>query len=466
MSTSLQNNVIFKKAAKASPIQAVLKKDFKAWLKSCTAPIKNWIKSQGFTEADGALLALPDGKGGIANLLWIQPQKPTLWDFSTLHDKVPGGEFVFAGDQSQEFYEAAALGWQLAGYKFDRYLKDKKRPLKTLHISGLPKATQTKVFSMGVGIALTRDLINTPTNDMGPSHLAKVAQKLAKDFKAKCTIIKGNQLLKKNLPAIHAVGRAADDEPRLIDITWGKKNHPKITLVGKGVCFDTGGLDLKPSSGMRLMKKDMGGAANALGLAHMIMANNLPLRLRVLIPAVENAVSSNAYRPGDIIETRKGLSVEIGNTDAEGRLVLGDALTLGDEEKPDLLVDLATLTGAARVALGAELPPLFCNDEGFVRDLLTIGKTINDPLWPMPLWEPYRDSLKSPIADLNNVADTGLGGAITAALYLSHFVEKAKKWAHIDLFGWQQSNKPGRPKGGEAMTIRALYTYLENTYKD
>jgi leucyl aminopeptidase len=464
MSSSLQNNVTFKKSTKTIPLHGVLKKNFKAWLKASPAATKKWIKSHGFKDVEGGLISLPRDDGGMDSLLWIKPATPTLWDYSTLHDKAPEGIFCFSDNPSIDELEMAALGWQLGSYKFDRYLKDKKRSLKVLHIHGLDKKSKEKVMALSEGIALTRDLINTPTNDMGPSHLAIVVKGMAKKFKAKCSVIKGDQLLKKNLPAIHAVGRAAEDEPCLIDLIWGKKSHPKITLVGKGVCFDTGGLDLKPSSGMRLMKKDMGGAANVLGLAHMIMATGLPIRLRVLIPAVENAVSGNAYRPGDILETRKGLSVEVGNTDAEGRIVLCDALALADEEKPDLLIDLATLTGAARVAMGAGLPPVFSHDDNLIAALMSLGKTHDDPLWPLPLWEPYRDSLKSPIADLNNMADTGFGGAITAALYLDHFVTNTKSWAHIDLFGWNQANKPGRPKGGEAMTIRTLYAYLEENF--
>jgi leucyl aminopeptidase len=309
-------------------------------------------------------------------------------------------------------------------------------------------------------IYLVRDLINTPAGDMGPAELAQAATKLAERHKARISVITGAALLKKNYPAIHAVGRASSRAPRLIDLRWGAKG-PRVTLVGKGVCFDSGGLDLKAAAGMRLMKKDMGGAAHALGLASMIMAARLPLRLRVLIPAVENSVSGDAFRPGDVLPTRKGLSVEIGNTDAEGRLVLCDALAEADSEDPELIVDFATLTGAARIALGAELPAMFCNDDGVAEALLAQGLAAQDPVWRLPLHAPYRRLLDSQVADINNISSGALGGAIMAALFMSEFVRPKTPWVHLDIMAWNPSSRPGRPEGGEAMGLRATYALIE-----
>jgi leucyl aminopeptidase len=318
---------------------------------------------------------------------------------------------------------------------------------------------------MADGVFLARDLINTPSNDMGPEELAAAAQTLAKTHDAKFAVITGDALVKQNYPLVHAVGMGSARAPRLIDLRWGRADAPKVTLVGKGVCFDTGGLDLKPSSGMLTMKKDMGGAATVLALAHMIMDSGLDVRLRVLIPAVENSVSSRAYRPGDIFPSRKGLTVEIGNTDAEGRLVLADALTEADGEAPELLIDIATLTGAARTATGMELPPYFTDDEQLAADLFQAGNRAHDHLWRLPLWRGYDSALNSAIADLNNNPSYGLAGAITAALFLNRFVAKAKSWVHLDIPAWVDRPKPGRRAGAEANTSRALYTLLEARYR-
>ena len=310
---------------------------------------------------------------------------------------------------------------------------------------------------------LIRDLVNTPASDMGPDELEAAARSLAKSFKAQFKVIRG-AALKRNFPMIHEVGKASPRAPRLIDFVWGNSGAPKITLVGKGVCFDTGGLDIKPSSGMLLMKKDMGGAANVLGLAHMIMAAKLPVRLRVLIPAVENSIAGNAFRPGDILRSRKGITVEIGNTDAEGRLVLGDALALADEETPDLLIDMATLTGAARVALGPDLPPFYTDDDAVAVAIAGAAKTENDPLWRMPLWEPYARLFESPISDMNNSGESGFAGSITAALFLKRFVDRAKCYVHLDIFAWTPQARAGRPKGGEAQGPRALFSMIRQRY--
>ncbi len=319
-----------------------------------------------------------------------------------------------------------------------------------------------KVIATGVYAA--RDLINTPANDMGPTKLEAAAKELAEAHEAEFSSIVGDDLLAQNFPMIHTVGRASVDAPRLLDMRWGDEDAPKVTLVGKGVCFDTGGLDLKTAAGMRQMKKDMGGAACILALAHMIMATGLPVRLRVLIPAVENAVSGNAFRPGDILPTRKGLTVEIGNTDAEGRLVLSDALTLASEEEPELIIDMATLTGAARIAMGLDLSPVFCNDDEMTADIVEGGQLARDPVWPMPLWDPYDDDLKSPHADIDNAPPGGYGGAITAALFLRRFVGEGISWAHFDIMASNNTAKPGRPKGGECMTARACFAMLEKRY--
>jgi len=311
---------------------------------------------------------------------------------------------------------------------------------------------------------MLRDLVNTPASDMGPDELEQAARELAAAHGAACEAIVGDALLAQGFPAIHAVGRASSRAPRLIDLRWGDPGHPRVTLVGKGVCFDTGGLDIKPAASMRLMKKDMGGAAHVLGLARMIMGAGLAVSLRVLIPAVENSISGNAYRPGDVVPTRKGLSVEIGNTDAEGRMVLCDALALADDESPELLIDLATLTGAARVALGPELPALYCDDDAVAERLQRLGMELQDPLWRMPLWSPYDEGLKSTVADLNHIASGSFAGSIYAGLFLRRFVSAAAAWVHLDVFSWNPSGRPGRPEGAESQSIRALFALIEERF--
>jgi leucyl aminopeptidase len=355
----------------------------------------------------------------------------------------------------------AALGWALAAYRFTRYRAGEDMQADLVWPSACDRAA---VESAALATYLVRDLINTPASDMGPGELAAAARKLGRDFGARCRVVAGPALLRDNYPAIHAVGRASSRAPRLVDLTWGDRRAPKVTLVGKGVCFDSGGLDLKSAQHMKLMKKDMGGAATVLGLARMIMAADLPVRLRVLVPAVENSVSGDAMRPLDVVATRRGLSVEIGNTDAEGRVVLADALSAAAAEKPDLLIDCATLTGAARVALGGELPALFSNHDATAEALLKSAAQASDPLWRLPLWDPYRRHLESPVADLTNAPDEPLAGAITAALFLAEFVDDGIPWVHLDLMAWNTSARPGRPKGGEAMGMRALFGLVENRF--
>ncbi|MFN5449921.1 leucyl aminopeptidase family protein, partial [Bradyrhizobium sp.] len=355
----------------------------------------------------------------------------------------------------------AALAFALGSYRFGRYRKAESPEVRLVPPDGVAAAELDRLADAA---SLARDLVNTPSNDMGPEDLEAAAKQVAERFGARFTSIIGDDLLQQNFPLIHAVGRASTRAPRLIELIWGDPAHPKVTLVGKGVCFDTGGLDLKPSSSMLLMKKDMGGAANVLALAQMVMDAKLKLHLRVLIPTVENAVAGNAFRPLDVFPSRKGLTVEIGNTDAEGRLILADALALADEDKPDLLIDMGTLTGAARVALGPDLPPFYTQDETLAADVARCAASENDPLWRMPLWAPYDSWLDSKVATLNNAPSGGFAGSITCALFLQRFVEHARSWLHLDIFAWTPSAKPGRPEGGECQAARALYKLLSERY--
>jgi leucyl aminopeptidase len=384
-----------------------------------------------------------------------------LSQLAPLPAKLPEGNFRLVSDWSREQRLQASLGWGLACYQFDLYRKAPK-VMPTLAVDG---DIADEARNLLKAQNLVRDLVNTTTEDLGPEQLADAMQLQANEFDAEMTVVHGVDLLSKNFPAIHAVGRASAREPRLLKMEWGDKDQPLLALCGKGVCFDTGGLNLKNASGMALMKKDMGGAAHVLALARLIMQAGLPVRLLVLIPAVENSVSGNAYRPGDVISTRKGLKVEIGNTDAEGRVVLADALALACESEPDLVIDFATLTGAARVALGTDLPPVFSNDVEIANAIVKAGEEVEDPLWVMPLYQPYKELLKSPIADLNNMSSTPYGGCITAALFLEHFVTDETDWVHIDTWAWNQGNRPGRPAGGEAIGLRAVFRYLKKRYQ-
>ena len=372
---------------------------------------------------------------------------------------LPAGTYRFANAPHDA--RLAALAFALGCYRFNRYRKADAPDVRLVPPEGIDAAD---VARMADAATLARDLINTPSNDMGPAELEHAARELAGRYGASFTCIVGDDLARQNLPLVHAVGMASTRAPRLIDFSWGDPAHPKVTLVGKGVCFDTGGLDLKPSSGMLIMKKDMGGAANVLALAQMVMDAKLKVRLRVLIPAVENAVAGNAFRPLDIFTSRKGITVEIGNTDAEGRLILADALALADEEKPDLLIDMGTLTGAARVALGPDLPPFYTNDETLAADVARFAKQENDPLWRMPLWPPYDSWLDSKTATITNAPSGGFAGSITCALFLQRFVEHARQWLHLDIYAWTPSARPARPEGGECQGARALYKLLGERY--
>ncbi|TPJ63537.1 leucyl aminopeptidase family protein [Mesorhizobium sp. B2-6-1] len=410
-----------------------------------------WARANGFSGEAGRTLIVPAENGALGGALFGIGDGEGALAVGALAKSLAEGDWHFTSAPAEP--ELAAVALALGGYVFTRY---GKKPGKALRFE-LPAGVEAKrVRRIVEGVFLTRDLVNTPTSDMGPDELEKAVRALAEIHKAEVSVIKGDDLIKQNFPMIHAVGRASSSAPRLIGMGWGPRSAPKVTLVGKGVCFDTGGLDIKPSSGMLLMKKDMGGAANVLGLASMIMASGLNVRLRVLIPAVENSIAGNAFRPGDVLASRKGMSVEIGNTDAEGRLVLGDALALADEEEPQLLVDMATLTGAARVALGPDLPPFYTSDEALASELTTASLAVEDPLWRMPLWRPYDVKLSSKIADINNVTTDGFAGSITAALFLKRFVEKTASWAHFDIFAWNPADRPHGPAGGEAQGIRAL----------
>lgn len=452
--TGLENSVA---------VTLVSKTELENWRGTLTQPQTSWLEKNQFKATPGETLLFSDESGSIENIVaGTGSEDYTPWLFSKIAGTLPKGFYHLTSELDDIDADIATFGWAMADYNFDHYLKEKHQTKAVLVVP--ENCDLAYVSSIVRGITLTRDLVNTPTCDMGPPELADVAKDLATRFDATINITVGDALLKSNLNTIHTVGRAAEKEPRLIDIKWGNENAPKVTLVGKGVCFDTGGLDIKPSGAMLTMKKDMGGAAHVLGLSQMIMESGLDVRLRVLIPAVENNIAGNAFRPGDIIKSYEGTTIEIGNTDAEGRLVLCDALALASEEKPDIMMDFATLTGAARVALGTDIPPYFCDDAVLSEELLKYSNEEHDPLWPLPLYKPYKKLLASSIADLNNVASTGLGGAITAALFLEHFVGADIPWIHFDVYAWNASERAGRPKGGEAMGLRAVFQYLSDKY--
>ena len=450
-------------ASPAIPITFATKSTWDAIRDGLAAPARQFALANDFAAKPGKCLILPAADGQIAQVLFgleeVDAKSRDPFRPGALPGLLPPGTYRFANAPHDT--RLATLAFALGSYRFSRYRKADAPDVKLVPPDDIDAADITR---MAEAATLARDLINTPSNDMGPEELAQAAEALAKRFGASFGCIVGDELPRQNFPLIHAVGMASPRAPRLIDIGWGDPSHPRVTLVGKGVCFDTGGLDLKPSSGMLIMKKDMGGAANVLALALMVMDAKLKIRLRVLIPAVENAVAGNAFRPLDIFTSRKGLTVEIGNTDAEGRLVLADALALADEEKPDLLIDLGTLTGAARVALGPDLPPFYTNDETLALDIARLAKQENDPLWRMPLWPAYDSWLDSKIANINNAPSGGFAGSITCALFLQRFVEAAKSWLHVDIYGWTPSAKPARPEGGECQAARAIYKCLSERY--
>ena len=451
-------------ATPAIPITFATKATWDAISAGLPAPARQFALANGFKAKPGTCLALPAANGQIEQVVFgledetsksRDPFRP-----GQLPGLLPPGVYRFANVAPHDA-RLAALAFALGSYRFGRYRKTDAPEVRLVPPDGIDVVEIARIAEAAV---LARDLINTPANDMGPEELAHEAQKLAKRFGASFSCVVGDDLTRQNFPLIHAVGMASPRAPRLIDLSWGDPAHPKVTLVGKGVCFDSGGLDLKPSGGMLIMKKDMGGAANVLALALMVMDAGLKLRLRVLIPAVENAVAGNAFRPLDVFPSRKGITVEIGNTDAEGRLVLADALALADEEKPDLLIDLGTLTGAARVALGPDLPPFYTNDETLAQELAVCARQENDPLWRLPLWPAYDSWLDSKVANINNAPSGSFAGSITCALFLQRFVEAAKSWLHVDIYGWTPSAKPARPEGGECQAARAIYKLLSDRY--
>lgn len=443
------------------PIHAVDRASFAAHAAGLDAPARRWLESVGFSGAPDTHALLPAADGRVAAVWAGVAGAAHPWALAALPKQLPPGRYHLAAPGLELDAGAAALSWDLGGYVFDLY-RARRREAATLVLP--PTEPARRALVMAAAIAATRDLVNTPAEHMGPAELAEAARLLAKAHGARFSQTVGDKLLTAGFPAIHAVGRAATRAPRLIELTWGSPKHPRLTLVGKGVCFDSGGLDIKSADGMRLMKKDMGGAANALGLAQMIMALELPVRLQLLIPAVENAIAGNAYRPGDVFKTRKGLHIEIGNTDAEGRVILCDALAYGAESQPELMIDLATLTGAARTALGPSLPALFCHRMELARELVDLGLALGDPLWHMPLWRDYHPGIESDIADIVNTGRNAMAGAINAALFLDDFVPAGLDWLHIDLFAWNSSSAPGRPVGGEAQTLRTLLAYLERRF--
>ena len=450
--------------AAARPLWLLAERDLAPWLAAQDSATHAWLQATGFRaeRSQVAVLAAPDGgvRGavlGLGSLASIESLEP--WHLAGAPDRLPAGAWRIETPLPAQAATAAAIGWAYGSYRFERYRSKPRAPALASSLVPPQLADMTYVRRMSAALAMARDLINTPAGDLTPARLADEAIEMATRCGARGHVVTGDAL-QEGFPAVYAVGRAADCAPRLVDFTWGDPGAPRVSLVGKGVCFDSGGLDIKNPQGMLLMKKDMGGAACALALARVVMESALPVRLRVLVPAVENAIAGNAYRPGDVLRMRKGLTVEVGNTDAEGRLVLADALSAADAERPELLVDLATLTGAARIALGPELPALFGSQSATVDALLGHGRSLADPLWPMPLWSGYEDDLASKVADLNNVSGSTFAGAVIGGLFLRRFVTETPDWLHVDLYAWNAKDRPGRPVGAEPQAVRALYALL------
>jgi leucyl aminopeptidase len=425
-----------------------------------------WLAAHGFQAERGRIITIPGARGqvvaAVAGLGSASEATLSLWDAAACAERLPAGLYALAQPLPANTATQFALGWLLGGYRFVRY-RSQPKPLHAARLATPAGCDANFAQAAAAAIGWSRDLVNTPANELGPAELAAAAEGLAREFGGHCTITEG-EVLRREYPLVHAVGQASARAPRLIDCRWARAGAPRVTLVGKGVCFDSGGLDLKPSAGMLLMKKDMGGAACALGLARLLLAMQAPLQLRVLIPAVENSLGDAAYRPGDVWTSRKGLTVEIGNTDAEGRLVLADALCEADAERPDLLIDLATLTGAARTALGPDLPALFASHAALAEAARAAGEAVCDPLWPMPIWAGYDEELASRVADLNNVSAGPFAGAIIAALFLRRFVSATRDWLHVDLYAWNPKDRPGRPQGAEAQGLRALYALIREKF--
>ena len=445
------------------PIIIIDKENFKQWNEKQSSYVQSWVKTNGFRGALFDFLIVPSASGFIDQVLFgwgeAADRLRDRFHFAKIRDFLRAGIYKISYAPNSFDFTEAFLGWALNGYKFDNY---KKRLPSEIHLVLEETANKTLLDALINGEYLTRDLINIPASDLGPEELANESKSLADKFGAKYLVTVGDDLIKENFPMIHVVGRASKQKPRLIDIIWGDERSFKVTLVGKGVCFDTGGLNIKSGGSMGLMKKDMGGAATVLGLASMIMEAKLNVRLRVLIPAVENSISSESFRPQDILHSRKGLTVEVNNTDAEGRLVLADALSFADEEQPDLLICMATLTGAARVALGPDIAPFFTDDDNLAQKITDNGKRYYDPVWRMPFWDPYENMIEPEVADLDNAPKSAFAGSVTAALFLRRFVEKSKIFVHFDIFGWSETKKISRPKGGVGMASRALFYMIRD----
>lgn len=444
-------------ASQARPLHVVERGGWERWRDAQPATVRAWLEALNYSAAPGTLALLPGDDGLAGAIIGVgDPLDP--YSYAHAPFALPAGDWQVAHDLAADARAALQLGWGLGSYRFSRYKTPSRVPARL--VLGEPDAEARDLLTASLRV---RDWVNTPTEHMGPDELEAAARAIAEAHGADIDVIAGDQLLAQNFPAIHAVGRASHRAPRLIALQWGDPAHPHVALVGKGVCFDTGGLDIKPADGMRNMKKDMGGAAHALALAGLVMARGLPVRLTLLLPAVENSIGPNAFRPGEIIATRKGISVEIDNTDAEGRVILCDALTYAGEQSPDIVLDFATLTGAARIALGPDLPALFANDDALANDWIAAGDRMRDPVWRMPLWRPYLRYLTSNVADLAN-AGSRMAGAVTAALYLERFLPATQKWAHLDVYAWNDSDRPGRPAGGEALALRSAYALLKARY--
>lgn len=447
------------KGQQGTPLHLIEKQEYQNWLSQQPAIVQQWLNSTGFKGYGSAVL--PAADGSVSGALCVVEATTDYFACGQLASTLPAGTYVLQQDFASEALAAIAFGWGVGAYRFDRYTT---KAAAQAQLAIADDLVLTEALQLIEGTRRVRDLINTPASDMMPQDLSVSVASLAKEFGASFREIVGDDLITENYPMIHAVGRASVHAPRLLDLTWGDESHPKVTLVGKGICFDSGGLNLKPGDAMRQMKKDMGGAAHTIGLAYLIMAAGLPVRLRLLVAAAENAVSGNAFRPGDVLPTRKGLTVEIDNTDAEGRLVLCDALFEGASEAPDLMIDYATLTGACRVALGTDLPGFFTNQKQLAGELMQVGEKVSDPVWNLPLFRLYKEALSSEVADLANSVPSPFGGAITAALYLEAFVGDCP-WVHFDVMAWNRRAFPGRPVGGEAMGMRAMFGYLRNRYQ-
>jgi len=462
-----QEKLLSAEVADSRPLWIVTEGELPSWLAGQPAAVVTWVRTHGFQAERHRVLSLPAPDGHIGGAVvglgaLVSADDLTLWHAAGLSDRLPAQSWRLATPLMPDAATRFLLGWLMGAYRMSRYRLDGPQPPRAALVP--PSGADVRYADAAAGATtLARDLINTPANDMGPEELAEAALSLAKRRGARCQVLAGGELA--GYPMLRAVGGASRREPRLIDLRWGERDAPRVTLVGKGVCFDTGGLDLKTSAGMLLMKKDMGGAACALGLADLIMRLQLPVHLRVLIPAVENSVGGAAYRPGDVLRSRKGLTVEVGNTDAEGRLVLADALAEADAERPDLLIDLATLTGAARTALGPELPAVYSPSETLLEELRRVGEKESDPVWPLPLWPGYDEELASKVADLGNVAPTPFAGSIIAALFLRRFVTETTQWLHLDLYAWNGKERPGRPVGAEAQCVRGLFELIRLRYQ-